>query len=101
MSGTRTSITTGFELLVYDAVIRVKLMYGLQSLELEQTRRNRSDGFQLKGLRQILKIKVTSIQRSNTNQNVYMEAWLRTKKEGRGNVSQGCQDGIAIRRPRD
>ena len=52
-----------FKLIVYDAVIRAKLMYGMESLQLnkEYTEhlKGKLDTFQLKGLRQILKLSTT------------------------------------------
>lgn len=47
------------KLLVYDAIIKTKLMYGLESLQLDKEQRGRLDTFQLKGIRQILKIPTT------------------------------------------
>ena len=44
-----------FKLIAYDAVIRAKLMYGLESLQLNKDIREDLNVFQRKGLRQILK----------------------------------------------
>ena len=61
---------------MYDAIVRSKLMYGLESAHLTQTLKEKIDIFQRKGLRQILKIPTTYGQmtagknRSNTNENV-------------------------------
>ena len=43
------------KLIIYDAVIRTKLMYGIESLQLNQDQLKKLDTFQLKGMRQILK----------------------------------------------
>ena len=40
-----------FEIIAYDAVIRAKLMYGLESLHLNQDLKNKVDVSQRKGLR--------------------------------------------------
>ena len=48
-----------FKLIVYDAVVRSELMYGLESLQLNEDLKERLNIFQRKGLRQILKIKTT------------------------------------------
>ena len=53
------------KLIVCDAVIRSKLMYGLESLQLTKELRKTLDTFQLKGLRQILKIPTTWGQMEN------------------------------------
>ena len=52
-----------FELIVYDAVVRAKLMYGLESLQLNKEYTNplygKLDTFHIKGLRQILQLTTT------------------------------------------
>ena len=53
------------KLIVYDAVIRSKLMYGLESLQLIKEIRKSLDASQLKGLKQILKTKTTWGQMEN------------------------------------
>ena len=64
------------KLIVYDAVTRSKLMYGLESAHLTETLKEKIDMFQRKGLRQILKLPTTYGQmkagktRSNTNENI-------------------------------
>jgi hypothetical protein len=77
------------KLLVHDAVIRSKLMYGLESLQLNESALKRLDTFQLKGLRKILKLKTTYIDRANSNARVFelAEQALQTN-EG---VSRGIQ----------
>ena len=66
-----------FKLIVYDAVIRAKLMYGLESLQLNKDKLESINAFQRKGLRQILKMLTTHGQhvlgkaRSNTNELLY------------------------------
>ena len=47
------------KLIIWDAVIRTKLMYGIESLQLNKDQRDRLDVFQLKGIRQIMKIPTT------------------------------------------
>lgn len=60
-----------FRLQVFDAVIRSKLVYGLESVMLTNSLRNKLNVLQLKGLRKILGIKTTYVERSNTNQKVF------------------------------
>ena len=59
-----------FKLDVFDAVVRSKLVYGLDVVHLPQYLLNKLDTFQLKGLRKILKMQTTYINRSNTNKTV-------------------------------
>ena len=59
------------KILVQDAVIRSKLLYGLESAELTSSDLKRLDVFQLKGLRKIMKMETTYINRANTNQRVF------------------------------
>ena len=68
------SCPTKFKLLVHDAVIRSKLIYGLDSLCLTAADVSRLNTFQLKGLRKILNMKTTFVDRSNTNNTVLAAA---------------------------
>ena len=63
-----------WKMLVYNAVIVSKLLYGLESLEPTDATGSLLNTFQLKGLRKILKLRTTFIQRQNTNQYVYRRA---------------------------
>ena len=65
---------------VYTAVIRAKLLYGLESAQLNPTNLRRIATFQLKGIRQIMKIQTTYMNRENTNEYVFQEANKQTKK---------------------
>ena len=65
---------TRFKLQVFDAVIRSKLVYGLNSTELSAGAISHLNAFQLKGLRRILKMKTTFVERSNSNQKVFAVA---------------------------
>ena len=56
---------------VYDAVVRSKLAYGLESLQINECLKARIDAFHLKGLRQILRITTTYVDRAHSNQFVY------------------------------
>ena len=62
---------TKVKIQVYDAVIRSKLVYGLESLQLTKAWQSRINAFQLKGLRKILKSKSTYIDRRQTNAKIY------------------------------
>ena len=47
------------KLLVYDAVVKSRLLYGLESLEITKAQMSRLEAFQFKGLRKILKMETT------------------------------------------
>ena len=63
-----------FKLLVVDAVIRSKVLYGMDTAQLNDTETKKLETFQLKALRKILKLKTTFVNRTNTNEKVYQEA---------------------------
>ena len=54
---------------VYDAVIRSKLLYGLDTANITQSLLKRMDAFQLRGLRQILGIETTWAQTKTRQRN--------------------------------
>ena len=58
------------KLQVYDAVVRAKLMYGLETVALNKTSLNKLNAFQMRGLRRILGMKSTFVDRSATNAKV-------------------------------
>ena len=63
-----------WKLLVYNAVITSKVPYGLETLEPTESASRLLNTFQLKGLRKILRLHTTYIQRQNTNEYVYRRA---------------------------
>ena len=70
----KSNCPTKFKLDVFDAVIRSKLVYGLEVVHLTKSLMQRLNTFQLKGLRKILKMKTTFVERCNTNAKVFEEA---------------------------
>ena len=60
-----------FKLRVYNAVIRAKLMYGLETAQLNDSHLKRLNTSQLKGSRKIAKMDTTYVQRNNDNTTVY------------------------------
>ena len=62
------------KILVYNAVVKSKLLYGLESMQLTAGARNKLDVFHLKGLRKILKMETTFVNKENTNEAVYQRA---------------------------
>ena len=59
------------KLTIYNALINSKPLYALDSLQLTKAQENKLRTFQLKGLRQICKIKTTFVDRRNTNDFVF------------------------------
>ena len=62
--------STRRKLQVYSAVIRSKLMYGLETAMMNKSVLSRLDAFQMKGLRKIMKMQHTYYNRAHTNQYV-------------------------------
>ena len=71
-----------FKIRVYDAVVRSKLAYGLESLQINECLKARIDAFHLKGLRQILKLEPTFRNREMTNEHVMAEVNKLFAEEG-------------------
>ena len=63
-----------WQLVIFDAVICSKLLYGLETLHLTSACLKKLDAFQLRCLRRILKIPPTFIDRANTNRAVLQQA---------------------------
>ena len=58
-------------MLIYDAITRSKLLYGLETVQLTEATAKKLDVFQLKGLRQILRLQTTFVNRANSNKFVF------------------------------
>ena len=63
-----------WKLIVYNSMIRSKLLYGLETVELTNSLLCRLESFQLRGQRKILQMNTTFIDRRNTNAEVYRRA---------------------------
>ena len=63
-----------WKLMIYDAIIRSKLLYGLETIHLTQAMSRKLDAFQMRGLRRILQRNSTFIDRRNTNKSLLEEA---------------------------
>jgi hypothetical protein len=70
----KTNCSTKWKLIVYNAVIVSKLLYGLETIEPSNSTAKLLDTFQLRGLRKILNLKTTFIERGNTNENIFIWA---------------------------
>ena len=66
--------STKTKLQYWNAVIKTKLTYALETVHLTKGQLRKLDTFQLKGLRQILKMHTTYIERKNTNREVRKRA---------------------------
>ena len=60
--------------MVFDAILRSKLLYGLESTAMNETVKHTLDIFQLKGLRKILGLKTTFVDRNNDAQKIMTDA---------------------------
>ena len=59
-----------WKLKVFDSILKSKVLYGLECIQLTKSDLSKLDAFQMKGLRRILKIPPTFIDRTYTNQKV-------------------------------
>ena len=63
-----------WKLQVFDGTVRSKLLYGLECVQLTQVEQDRVDAYQMKGIRRILNIPPTHIDRTWTNKLVLEKA---------------------------
>ena len=73
--------TYNFRIQVYNAIVRSKLLYGLETVEVNSSIRNKIDIFHRRGSRQIFQIPTTHIDRTKTNRFVmdFANAQLRAE----------------------
>ena len=62
-----TNANVKWQLIIFDAVIRSKLLHGLETIHLTGAMLKKIDAFQMRCLRRILKIPSTFIDRRNSN----------------------------------
>ena len=70
----KANTTTAWKLRVYNAIIKTKLLYSLETIQLTKSELSKIDAFHMKGLRRILKIPSTYIDRTQTNDVVLQKA---------------------------
>ena len=70
----KAKCSTAWKINVYNAVVVAKLTYGLEGLQFNESVGKRLDTFQMRGLRHILGIPPTFIDRSNTDADVIRQA---------------------------
>ena len=73
-----------WKLITYNAIIKTKLMYGLESAQLNDSIKKYLDTFHLKCLRKILNLEHTYLDRENTNKHVYETAEREMNKHNLG-----------------
>jgi hypothetical protein len=81
-----TNASKRWQLLAYDAIIKSKLLYGLETAQVGKAELKRIDAFQIRGIRQILGKKHTFWDRSATNAHLFDLA-SRYLSEGKPNRS--------------
>ena len=89
-----------FKIQVFNSILRSKVLYGIESANLPDAIQNKLNVFQLKGLRKILGMKTTYIERANTNEQVIRtaSAAIRKGNEPKTRNPSNCSE-ILMRRP--
>ena len=67
------NVTIKATMLFYDAIVRSKLVYGLESLCLGANQSSQLDALQLKGLRRILRLYTTFIDKANATKLFFLK----------------------------
>lgn len=75
--------STAIKIYTAEAVLRAKLLYGLESAQLIPSVAKKLETFQRKVLRKILNMKTTYVERSNTNDKVFQKANEKLEEEGK------------------
>ena len=75
----KANTTVKWKIQVFHAIVRSKLLYGLETLQLSVADQNRINSFQIKSYRRILHIPPTSIDRTKTNE--FVTTTLRTQHQ--------------------
>jgi hypothetical protein len=70
----KTNDSKNWKSLVYNSVIISKLLYGLESLQITNNTGKLLNIFQFKGLRKILHLHTTYVDKNNSNEFVYQRA---------------------------
>ena len=77
--------SAGNKIRIFDAVVKSRLLYGLQTLEIPDAQMSRLEAFHYKGLRQIVRMETTFMNRANTNNEVLRRANLATRSRNNPN----------------
>ena len=96
-----SNCTVKKKLEIDDAVIKAKLLHGLESLQMRCTVKKKLDTFQLKGPRKILRMNTTWINKSNTNERVFFAANDKLAMERyQANIQRQAEGKIKIKPPK-
>ena len=69
-----SSANRKWQLLIYDALIRSRLLYGLERIHLTKSLTSKLNAFHHRGLRKILHLDTTYVNRTNTNARLFEAA---------------------------
>ena len=83
---------THIKIYTADAVLRTKLLYGIESTQLTESCQNKLETFQMKVMRKILKIDSTYINRQNSHRHIMHTANEKLKQEGKTKHIKRFQD---------
>ena len=82
-----------------DVVIRSKLVYGLEVVQIPDALKKKLDAFQLKGLRKILGYVTTFVDRANTNKKIFEDVNAIANPDGLpGKNVKSFSEYVSIRR---
>ena len=88
-----TNASKKWQLLAYDAIIKSKLLYGLETAQVSRADLKRIDAFQLRGIRQILGEKHTYWDREATNHILFDMASRIISETNKGKREPGSNIG--------
>ena len=69
----RSNCPLAYKITALDAVVRAKLIYGTDSMQLNTAELRRMETFHLKAMRKLIRWDTTFVNRANTNEKVYLE----------------------------
>ena len=78
-----TNCTVSWKIQVYNSVIKSTLLYGLETVHITKAQIDRLNAFHIKGLRNLLKMKHSFIDRNNTNKLIWETANKTIKEENK------------------
>ena len=82
----RSNCPIAYKIIALDATIRAKVLYGMDSLQLNEPQIKRLEKIHLQAMRKILKWDSTYINRNNTNKKIYDEVHKRLKEEKKNKI---------------
>ena len=86
------------KILIYNAVIHSKLLYALETIEIPTHLLSKLESFQLKGLRTILGMATTFVNRANPHAEVFCRANLNVTPQGHTPKICSIQESLSRRR---